>query len=66
MSKINTKNTIKLYDDRGKGDGCFVNEIIFEDDNFILCKSEEEVILIDKENREVLTSNFEFYYAENI
>jgi len=65
---------IKIYDDRGKN-ADFNCTAIFEDDHIILALIDEEDadgylteaerrILINKDNRQVLFYNNDFYYME--
>lgn len=71
MQKVNYKKQLYLYDDRSKYDYVMkVSEILYEDNESILCKAvcwgteeynnqvEEEVLLIDKKAGEVRNSNF--------
>jgi len=68
---MDTTKPIRIYDDRSKGDTFNVDSILFENDEILLVsliefsKSPEELCLINKHNDEILTTNFEFYYAEN-
>ncbi len=70
-NKINTTKKVRFTSDRGrhKYDDFYMTEIVFENDDVCLCKSDiNELILFDKNTREVLTKNVEYgnYYAENI
>jgi hypothetical protein len=65
---IITKLPIYFYDDRSKDDTIMiVGRILFEDEKVCLVETDDdkEVILFNKEDGEVLTSNFEFWYATN-
>lgn len=71
---INTKKPIYFYDDRSKDNSKFkLDEILFENEEVCLCKmintdfilEEKPIILLDKKEKRVLTSNYEFWYATN-
>jgi len=62
---INTSNSIRFYDDRNKSDDYIMTEILYQNDEICLCKSNDLFILFSKITRKVLTSNLQFYYAEN-
>ena len=66
--KINTKRKVKFYSDCGrhKYDDFYMTEIVYENDDTCLCKSNiNELILFDKHTHKVLTENNGNYYAEN-
>lgn len=69
---IDTKKPVHFYDDRGKDYSLVkVTHILYEDFHKCLCRvqinnvEEFDVILFDKETGEVLTTNYEFWYATN-
>ncbi len=70
---LTTHKTIELYDDRSKTDERLrVTQVLFEDSDVILARARfdedtsDHTLLIGKARGEVLTSNFEFWYAENV
>lgn len=63
--KIDTSKSVKFYDDRGKGDDYHMTEILYQNDDICLCKSDDLFILFSKITGRVLTSNLQFYIAEN-
>lgn len=68
--KIDTTKKVRFISDRGnyKYDDFYMTNIIFEDDEICLCKSNiKELILFDKTTKQVLTENVSYgnYYAEN-
>ena len=62
---IDTKKAIRFYDDRSKGDTIIMTEILFDDGKVCTCKVAEEYVLFEIETGKVLTTNYEFYFAEN-
>jgi hypothetical protein len=63
---IDTKKKIVLVDDRGKDDIRYpVFKILYEDDELCLGELYIAKVLFDKKTGEVLSKNFQFYYAEN-
>ncbi len=69
---INIDNPIEIYDDTARGDSFKVSEILFENDEVILCKVVNEwyegdkTITIYKKDNSVVAKDFRFYYAKNI
>lgn len=69
---IDIEKPVFFYDDRGK---TFVRlrvaEILFVKGAMVLCEakfSDDDAlhtVLFDRDSREVLTENFQFWYAEN-
>jgi hypothetical protein len=60
-----SKANIRLVDDRSKHDNVEVTKILYEDEYYILGEVHLQPVLIRKKDREVLTSNYQFFYAEN-
>ena len=69
---IDSKLPIKIYDDTNRGDDFDVSEILFENDNVILCLVKNEwyevpfEVLIYKTREEVISKELDFYLAENV
>jgi hypothetical protein len=70
---IDTSKRVIFFDDRCKTkDLMFMREVLHDDGVVCLCKAAfkengrlRAYILFNKSNGEVLTSNFDFWYAEN-
>jgi hypothetical protein len=65
---IDTKRKIRFYDDRGKYKRClYLSQILFENSFVCLCITDNSIdeILFNKITGRVLTSNLQFYSAEN-
>jgi hypothetical protein len=68
---ITTENKIRIYDDTGRGDSFEMTNVLYENENLILCNvmnewyENELSILIYKESREVVSNELNFYLAEN-
>lgn len=64
---IDTKKPVSFYDDRKFESGvefCLSN-ILYEDEILCLCTSGNQVILFSKEDGEVLTNNYRYWFARN-
>lgn len=81
MNTVDYKQKIYLLDDRNKSDFIIsVNNIIFQNDKYILCETFaisiidanlkmfdiEEPILIDKQNNCALNVDYQFWYVSNL
>lgn len=67
---INTNKKVRFSSDCGrhKYDDFYMTDIIFQNEEICLCKSDiDEIILFDKNTRKVLTENVSGgnFYAEN-
>ena len=69
---ITTERMIRIFDDTGSGDDFSVSELLYEDNELILCNVFNEwyegtfKVMIYKENGKVFANRLNFYYAENI
>jgi len=66
--KIDTKKPVYFYDDRGKDKSLVkLGEILYEDFHNCLCRINysSEIVLFDKADGKVYTTNYEFWYATN-
>jgi hypothetical protein len=68
---ITTETKIRIYDDTGRGDSFEMTNVLYENENLILCNvmnewyKNELSILIYKESCEVVSKELNFYLAEN-
>lgn len=68
---IDSKKDIRIIDDRSKNPPFTVDSILYESDDVLLVSlgeaygNPEDLCLINKKTADILTTNFEFYYAEN-
>jgi hypothetical protein len=69
---IDVTQPVRFYDDRGKSDASLqMTDVLFTKGAMVLCEARFEgddalyTVLFDRDSREVLTTNFEFWYAEN-
>lgn len=69
---IDIEKPVSFYDDRGKTKARLkVTEILFVKGAVVLCEARFPdddalyTVLFDRDSREVLTADFQFWYAEN-
>ncbi len=70
--KLDSKKKIEIFDDTGSGDSFDVSEILYENDEVILCKVHNDwydpdmTVLIYKKDKTVISQELRFYLAHNI
>jgi hypothetical protein len=67
---VNTSKPVFFHDDRSKDLSVWrLSSVLFEDKNICLCVAKSgrsrEKVLFSRHNGEVLSINFEFWYATN-
>ena len=73
QADIDTRLPVRFYDDRGKDKShILLDKILFEDEDVCLCETSVGKVLFSKKkgrhvacSGEVLTTNLDFWYAEN-